>query len=136
MTYRVECIRWRERPGRVVGPIQFRAHCGRNLAQDRTDQHAKCHSAWNLTGEFLYKYDVLLCVCIVLFLASLPGRPTSFALMPTDSVPPCQSFHRSDQVILMRYNGRIGRPVDVHKQGGLITSPLRLFVVLGDNLRT
>ena len=28
--------------------------------------------AWNLTGEFLYKDIVLLCVCIVLFLASLP----------------------------------------------------------------
>jgi uncharacterized membrane protein YkgB len=30
--------------------------------------------AWNLTGEFLYKDVVLLCVCIVLFLASLPNR--------------------------------------------------------------
>lgn len=29
--------------------------------------------AWNLTGEFLFKDVVLLCVCIVLFLASLPG---------------------------------------------------------------
>jgi uncharacterized membrane protein YkgB len=28
--------------------------------------------AWNLTGEFLYKDIVLLCVCVVLFLASLP----------------------------------------------------------------
>ena len=28
--------------------------------------------AWNLTGEFLYKDIVLLCVCAVLFLASLP----------------------------------------------------------------
>ena len=28
--------------------------------------------AWNLTGEFLYKDIVLLCVCFVLFLASLP----------------------------------------------------------------
>jgi len=28
--------------------------------------------AWNLTGEFLFKDIVLLCVCIVLFLASLP----------------------------------------------------------------
>jgi len=27
--------------------------------------------AWNLTGEFLFKDIVLLCVCIVLFLASL-----------------------------------------------------------------
>jgi uncharacterized membrane protein YkgB len=27
--------------------------------------------AWNLTGEFLYKDVVLLCVCFVLFLASL-----------------------------------------------------------------
>jgi uncharacterized membrane protein YkgB len=30
--------------------------------------------AWNLTGEFLYKDVVLLCVCIVLFLASLPTK--------------------------------------------------------------
>jgi uncharacterized membrane protein YkgB len=30
--------------------------------------------AWNLTGEFLYKDIVLLCVCLVLFLASLPKR--------------------------------------------------------------
>jgi uncharacterized membrane protein YkgB len=28
--------------------------------------------AWNLNGEFLYKDIVLLCVCLVLFLASLP----------------------------------------------------------------
>ena len=28
--------------------------------------------AWNLAGDFLYKDIVLLCVCIVLFLASLP----------------------------------------------------------------
>jgi uncharacterized membrane protein YkgB len=28
--------------------------------------------AWNLTGEFLYKDIVLLCVCLVLCLASLP----------------------------------------------------------------
>jgi uncharacterized membrane protein YkgB len=28
--------------------------------------------AWNLTGEFIYKDIVLLCVCTVLFLASLP----------------------------------------------------------------
>jgi len=30
--------------------------------------------AWNLTGEFLYKDVVLLCVCIVLFLTSLPRK--------------------------------------------------------------
>jgi uncharacterized membrane protein YkgB len=30
--------------------------------------------AWNLAGEFLYKDIVLLCVCLVLFLASLPKR--------------------------------------------------------------
>jgi uncharacterized membrane protein YkgB len=30
--------------------------------------------AWNLAGEFLYKDVVLLCVCIVLFLASLPKK--------------------------------------------------------------
>jgi uncharacterized membrane protein YkgB len=28
--------------------------------------------AWNLAGEFLFKDIVLLCVCVVLFLASLP----------------------------------------------------------------
>jgi uncharacterized membrane protein YkgB len=28
--------------------------------------------AWNLTGEFLFKDIVLLCVCVVLFVASLP----------------------------------------------------------------
>jgi uncharacterized membrane protein YkgB len=28
--------------------------------------------AWNLTGEFLFKDIVLLCVCAVLFIASLP----------------------------------------------------------------
>jgi uncharacterized membrane protein YkgB len=33
--------------------------------------------AWNLTGEFIFKDIVLLCVCIVLFLASLPrSSPT------------------------------------------------------------
>jgi uncharacterized membrane protein YkgB len=32
--------------------------------------------AWNLTGEFLFKDIVLFCVCLVLFLASLP-QPTS-----------------------------------------------------------
>jgi uncharacterized membrane protein YkgB len=30
--------------------------------------------AWNLAGEFLFKDIVLLCVCIVLFLASLPKK--------------------------------------------------------------
>jgi uncharacterized membrane protein YkgB len=29
--------------------------------------------AWNLTGEFIFKDIVLLSVCVVLFLASLPG---------------------------------------------------------------
>ncbi len=29
--------------------------------------------AWNLTGEFLFKDIVLLCVCVVLLLASLPA---------------------------------------------------------------
>ena len=28
--------------------------------------------AWNLNGEFIFKDIVLLCVCLVLFLASLP----------------------------------------------------------------
>ena len=30
--------------------------------------------AWNLTGEFLFKDVVLLCICVVLFLASLSPR--------------------------------------------------------------
>lgn len=30
--------------------------------------------AWNLTGEFLFKDIVLLCVCLVLFLASAPRK--------------------------------------------------------------
>ena len=30
--------------------------------------------AWNLAGEFLYKDVMLLCVCVVLFLASLPTQ--------------------------------------------------------------
>lgn len=30
--------------------------------------------AWNLTGEFLFKDIVLLCVCVVLFLASMPRK--------------------------------------------------------------
>ena len=34
--------------------------------------------AWNITGEFLYKDVVLLCVCLVLFLASLPKTVVSF----------------------------------------------------------
>jgi uncharacterized membrane protein YkgB len=33
--------------------------------------------AWNLTGEFIFKDIVLLCVCIVLFLASLPQSVTA-----------------------------------------------------------
>ncbi len=32
--------------------------------------------AWNLTGEFLFKDIVLLCVCVVLLLASLSQPPT------------------------------------------------------------
>jgi uncharacterized membrane protein YkgB len=31
--------------------------------------------AWNLAGEFLFKDIVLLCVCLVLLLASLPSGP-------------------------------------------------------------
>lgn len=34
--------------------------------------------AWNLTGEFLFKDIVLLCVCIVLFLASMPRKSPRF----------------------------------------------------------
>ena len=37
--------------------------------------------AWNLTGEFLYKDVVLLCVCIVLFLASLPKKVVPLELI-------------------------------------------------------
>jgi len=38
--------------------------------------------AWNLTGEFLYKDIVLLCVCFVLLLASLPTK-----VVPLRSIP-------------------------------------------------
>ena len=33
--------------------------------------------AWNLTGEFLFKDIALLCICVVLFLASLPKAAVS-----------------------------------------------------------
>jgi uncharacterized membrane protein YkgB len=36
--------------------------------------------AWNLAGEFLYKDIVLLCVCLVLFLASLPKTVVALRL--------------------------------------------------------
>jgi uncharacterized membrane protein YkgB len=36
--------------------------------------------AWNLMGEFLYKDIVLLSVCVVLFLASLPKKYVSLRL--------------------------------------------------------
>src|ERR1700755_1391450 len=39
--------------------------------------------AWNLTGEFIFKDIVLLCVCVVLFLASLPRSPASLLRSPT-----------------------------------------------------
>lgn len=49
--------------------------------------------AWNITGEFLYKDIVLLCVCVVLFLASLPRafvgklrKPTLASTMSKPSV--------------------------------------------------
>jgi len=35
--------------------------------------------AWNLAGEFLFKDIVLLCVCILLFLASLPRAPMALS---------------------------------------------------------
>jgi uncharacterized membrane protein YkgB len=38
--------------------------------------------AWNLTGEFLYKDIVLLSVCVVLFLASLPKAVVSLRTNP------------------------------------------------------
>ena len=43
--------------------------------------------AWNLTGEFLYKDIVLLCVCVVLFLASLPKTVVPFER--TEFLPYC-----------------------------------------------
>ena len=52
--------------------------------------------AWNLTGEFLFKDVVLLCVCVVLFLASLPREfvplrlPGSVAKCGTDRGPPAR----------------------------------------------
>lgn len=39
--------------------------------------------AWNLTGEFLFKDVVLLCVCLVLLIASLPRREVSRADRPS-----------------------------------------------------
>jgi uncharacterized membrane protein YkgB len=41
--------------------------------------------AWNLTGEFLYKDIVLLCVCLVLLLASLPKNLVSLRSTSDDS---------------------------------------------------
>ena len=38
--------------------------------------------AWNLTGEFLFKDIVLLCVCAVLFLASLPRSSVQSQITP------------------------------------------------------
>jgi uncharacterized membrane protein YkgB len=38
--------------------------------------------AWNLSGEFLFKDIVLLCVCLVLFLASLPPNMISLRRQP------------------------------------------------------
>jgi uncharacterized membrane protein YkgB len=38
--------------------------------------------AWNLTGEFLFKDIVLLCVCAVLFLASLPRSAVRSQMAP------------------------------------------------------
>ncbi|HEY1927646.1 MAG TPA: DUF417 family protein [Caulobacteraceae bacterium] len=46
--------------------------------------------AWNLNGEFLYKDIVLLCVCVVLFLTSIPKKyvSTSVALIRRLGVAP------------------------------------------------
>lgn len=49
--------------------------------------------AWNLTGEFIFKDIVLLCVCVVLFLASLP-RST---LQPGDVQAPRLSRSQVDR---------------------------------------
>jgi uncharacterized membrane protein YkgB len=38
--------------------------------------------AWNLTGEFLFKDIVLLCVCVVLFVASLPHLAAEAPISP------------------------------------------------------
>jgi len=44
--------------------------------------------AWNLAGEFLFKDIVLLCVCVVLFLASLPQSVShSRSAQNTDGPP-------------------------------------------------
>jgi uncharacterized membrane protein YkgB len=41
--------------------------------------------AWNLTGEFLFKDVVLLCVCLVLFLASLPQSVVRSRSFPSET---------------------------------------------------
>ena len=47
--------------------------------------------AWNLAGEFLFKDIVLLCVCVVLFLASLPRARMETWLRT--NVSPQQAHH-------------------------------------------
>lgn len=39
--------------------------------------------AWNLAGEFLFKDIVLFCVCVVLFLASLPQSAIRLRVTPS-----------------------------------------------------
>jgi hypothetical protein len=48
--------------------------------------------AWNLTGEFLHKDVVLLCVCVVLFFASLPKK-----VIPLRSNTASMTFSRGEK---------------------------------------
>ena len=51
--------------------------------------------AWNLTGEFLYKDIVLLCVCVVLFLGSLTRIRESVALPRVPARAPADKFAKA-----------------------------------------
>ena len=69
--------------------------------------------AWNLTGEFIFKDIVLLCVCVVLFLASLPQSFVRSRSKRTQHGGP-DGVVRDDQP-----NGREGRPAAVGMPRGL-----------------
>jgi hypothetical protein len=73
--------------------------------------------AGNLTGEFLFKDVVLLCVCIVLFLASLPK-----AFVPLRTKCACRYSNMSNE-----------RRLDWQWRGGIV--PHSVFSVAGP-LRT
>ena len=51
--------------------------------------------AWNLTGEFLFKDIALLCICVALFLASMPSKvvPLRSACRATERRSPQRTEH-------------------------------------------